>query len=228
MPIPAEALTQLTNAYDYSPILALVSGDVSNFTYTANSTTDILTATGHDFVNGVPVRFTNTGGALPGGIVADTDYFVVNVSGDNFQISATVGGAVVALTSNGSGTNIVTERRLGDGDVSTDLIREYTDASIIWDVLVRHEVDYEGAGRVAFDWGVPSQDLASGRVSFPNANVSVIPVTGTITFRYVVILRDAVVTTGDNAGKVSIARDMGDTTISLQGQTFVFSPYYQA
>lgn len=58
--------------------------------------------------NGTPVTFplfaTTT---LPGGIKADTQYYVVGSSGNTFQISATPGGAPVALTTAGSNVQFV-------------------------------------------------------------------------------------------------------------------------
>jgi uncharacterized delta-60 repeat protein len=58
--------------------------------------------------NGTPVNFplfaTTT---LPGGVEADTQYFVVGSTGTTFQIAATPGGVPLPITSNGAGVQVV-------------------------------------------------------------------------------------------------------------------------
>lgn len=76
-------------------------GIVSTFT----AATDIVNATAHGFVNGDPVFFANTGGALPGGISAKTLYYVISATTNSFQISLTKGGSAVDITSAGTGVN---------------------------------------------------------------------------------------------------------------------------
>lgn len=76
--------------------------------YTADSTTDTLTSASHGLATGDRVAFYNTGGALPGGISEYVEYFVLNASTNTFQIAATYGGAVIDISSNGSGTNTFT------------------------------------------------------------------------------------------------------------------------
>ncbi len=61
-------------------------------------------------VNGQKVRFTSLTGVV--GVVTNTDYFVVNKSGNTFQISATNGGAVITLSADGTGVM----RRYGTQD----------------------------------------------------------------------------------------------------------------
>lgn len=69
---------------------------------TANSTTDTFSATGHALENGTPGRVASSG-SLPTGLSADTVYYVVNKTEDTFQLSATLGGAAVNITTAGSG-----------------------------------------------------------------------------------------------------------------------------
>jgi hypothetical protein len=83
-------------------------------TITANSSTDILTAADHGFVNGDPVNFANAGGALPGGLSANVTYWVIAATSGTFQVAATPGGSAINLTTNGTGTNTVI---LADGTV---------------------------------------------------------------------------------------------------------------
>jgi len=72
--------------------------------FTAAADTDILTALGHTYSDGDRVRVSVSGGALPTGLQALTDYYVRDVSGNTLKLSATEGGAAVNLTTAGSGT----------------------------------------------------------------------------------------------------------------------------
>jgi len=72
--------------------------------FTANATTNVLTATGHPFANGDIVRLHNSGGALPAGL-DQTSYYAVGVSGNTLQVSLTEGGAAVDITGAGTGTH---------------------------------------------------------------------------------------------------------------------------
>lgn len=76
----------------------------TGFTATFNAATDVVTATSHGFVNGDPVFFANVGGALPGGVVANTLYYVISSTTNTFQISLTKGGSAVDITTAGTGT----------------------------------------------------------------------------------------------------------------------------
>ena len=51
------------------------------------------------------VTWTNAGGALPTGLTAGTAYFVVNLSGDTFNLAAKPGGTGIQTSSAGSGTH---------------------------------------------------------------------------------------------------------------------------
>lgn len=92
----------------FAPLASLVG-----FTVTADSTTDELHHTAHGWNTGDgPIQFTNSGGALPAGIVAVTDYFVVKFDADNFQIATSranaLAGTIVDITTNGTGTQTAT------------------------------------------------------------------------------------------------------------------------
>jgi endonuclease/exonuclease/phosphatase family metal-dependent hydrolase len=76
-------------------------------TFTANSGSDIITSTNHQYVNGQPVTVRNTGGALPGNLAGSTTYYVRDVTTDTFRLAATLGGSAINLSSNGTGTNYV-------------------------------------------------------------------------------------------------------------------------
>jgi len=76
---------------------------------TANASTDVLTVAGRTLEDGAAVVLSNSGGSLPGGLEARTVYYVRDVSGQTFKVSATDGGSAIDLTSVGSGANFVGE-----------------------------------------------------------------------------------------------------------------------
>lgn len=75
----------------------------------ANATTDVVTFRGRAPVNDERVRLWNSGGSLPGGLLAQTDYYVVQASGQTCQLALTQGGSAVDLINTGSGLHFVGE-----------------------------------------------------------------------------------------------------------------------
>jgi len=70
-----------------------------------------ITETAHGMLDGDPVRLESTG-VLPAGLELGLDYYVVNKTDDTFQLSLSVGGAVVQITSAaGGGTHSVNKMR---------------------------------------------------------------------------------------------------------------------
>lgn len=70
----------------------------------------VFTSASHGFADGTNVKFSTTG-ALPTNIVAGTIYYVISagLTANNFQVSATVGGAAIDTTAGTpSGTHTVT------------------------------------------------------------------------------------------------------------------------
>jgi len=65
----------------------------------------VVTYTGHGLLAGSPVRFSTTG-ALPTGITAGTNYYVISagLTTNTFEISTSVGGSAVNTTGSQSGT----------------------------------------------------------------------------------------------------------------------------
>lgn len=70
---------------------------------TAKASSDVITAPGHTLIVNDPIEFVPApGGTLPGGISVGTVYYVKTVSGNDITISATVGGATLDITTDGS------------------------------------------------------------------------------------------------------------------------------
>lgn len=75
--------------------------------FTVNTTTNVVTAPGHALIAADPVRLSNSGGALPGGLAVDTDYYPVNILGSTLQLAATAGGTAIDITSAGTGVHFL-------------------------------------------------------------------------------------------------------------------------
>lgn len=91
----------------YSTTVLTAFGLNTGNTVTADAGTDKVLWASHTLVNGDRVVFGNSGGALPGGISANTKYFVRNAGTNDFQISLTSTGAIVDISSAGTGTHTV-------------------------------------------------------------------------------------------------------------------------
>jgi microcystin-dependent protein len=78
----------------------------------------VFTKTAHGFIGGERVRLSTTG-ALPTGLNTTTDYYVIYVSANTFQVSTTYNGAAVNSSGTQSGTHSYLQSRWGLGDGST-------------------------------------------------------------------------------------------------------------
>ncbi len=105
---------QLLSAKTYKALFDVLAAgiDVENdlglgtgTTCTADAATDKILATAHGLSNGDVVIFSNSGGTLPGGLSANTAYYVVNAATNDFQVSTTEGGTAVDITDAGTGTH---------------------------------------------------------------------------------------------------------------------------
>ena len=72
-----------------------------------------------DMQIGKAVRFTVTGGALPGNLALNTTYYIVSLDGLAFSVSATLGGTAITLSSGGTGTISATLVGVGNMVFST-------------------------------------------------------------------------------------------------------------
>lgn len=77
---------------------------ISNYyDMTAVASTDTIAAPGHTLSVNDPIEVVPApGGTLPGGLAVGTIYYVKTVSGNNLTLSATVGGATLDITTDGS------------------------------------------------------------------------------------------------------------------------------
>lgn len=103
----------------------------TDFTYTADNTTDQIAHTAHGLETGDgPVRTSNSGGGLPGGLAAATDYYFIKVDADHGRVSTSranaLAGTYINITSNGTGTQTLLHQtgttRVEDATVSRNLL----------------------------------------------------------------------------------------------------------
>jgi hypothetical protein len=76
----------------------------TTYSVTFQDTGDTVTLNSHGLANGTPVSFTVI--TTTTGISVNTTYYVISSATNTFQLSLTLGGSAVALTTNGSGTMV--------------------------------------------------------------------------------------------------------------------------
>jgi hypothetical protein len=102
-----------------APIPALTNAFSTTFTAINSSPAlSIIASNNVSYFNGMPIYFSNTGGALPTGLSANTIYYVANFNGAaNFNVSTSfsnaMAGTVISYTNAGTGTNTVTAALAG-------------------------------------------------------------------------------------------------------------------
>lgn len=90
-------------------------------TFTAVAASDICTKVAHLFLTGLKVQVSNSGGALPTGLSAATDYFVIKIDADTFYLATSLvnalAGTRIDITGAGTGTQTVTPTALAGASV---------------------------------------------------------------------------------------------------------------
>jgi len=100
---------------------------------TGVATTDLLTKTSHGLTNGnLVVLRSLTGGA---GLVEEFPYYVVGVSGNDFQLSQVSGGSAVNFTTDISSVSVVKLVEVSGGSPA------YARKSIAWNAAVDGSMD---------------------------------------------------------------------------------------
>lgn len=74
----------------------------NSVSFIANHATETFTSESHGFVDNDIVLLRTTG-SLPSGLALETLYHIISATADTFQLSATSGGAAVAISDNGDG-----------------------------------------------------------------------------------------------------------------------------
>lgn len=86
--------------------------------FTADAATDVLTRATHGLSNGQTVYVYSTT-TLPGGLSANTPYYVLSATTNTFKLSATRGGTAIDITSAGTGTHYLESGFFANGTITT-------------------------------------------------------------------------------------------------------------
>jgi len=82
------------------------TSDLTQAAFTTTHATELITSAAHGLSNDDCVQFKNSGGALPTGFSATTNYFVISATTNTFQVAATKGSSTaVTISDNGTGTH---------------------------------------------------------------------------------------------------------------------------
>lgn len=115
----------------YTALLVAFGGNVSSTVTITIASPGVISWASNPLQNHQPVAFTTTG-ALPTGITANTQYYVLNRTGSTFQISATPGGTAINTSGSQSGTHTGHHILYGVGDNSTTFnLPDYRGRAII-------------------------------------------------------------------------------------------------
>ena len=108
---------------DYSTRL-IFKNEVEVKTSAVNTVTNIITIADHGYSNGDGIQYLAGGGVVIGGLVDETIYYVRDKTDDTFKLEASVGGSVIALTSQGNDK----QKFKADTDMTGNLV-----ISQVWD-----------------------------------------------------------------------------------------------
>ena len=107
---PTGLAENATNAFTVA--IANVSNPLTftAMTFTAANATEIFTSAAHGLLTGDgPVQLTNSGGALPSGLSAATDYYVIKIDANTFYLATTrsnaYAGTNLLIAGDGTGTH---------------------------------------------------------------------------------------------------------------------------
>lgn len=147
-------------------------------TFTAVATTDIMTATAHGMHTGLVVQVSNSGGALPAGLSASTNYYVIRIDANTFYLATslanTYAGTHIDLTTNGTGTQTITATALATASVYLQGSYDYGTAAIpTWVTVPFSTTTISATG---------SFNLSFPNVEFPNYRVFFTAASGQVTF----------------------------------------------
>ena len=211
---PIEVTDRLTDAYVGQDFYAMLLDDQrSLFSFTANASTDVITATGHDYINTLPVQVSvSGGGTLPAPLVAGTTYYVRDVAANTFKLAATSGGAAINITDAGTGSFVVTDIELS---IYTASVAE----------MARKEISSYGALT-----NRPLVQFTAPIVSTPSTNPTQAKITQSLTLdntagiadldaiNAICVIRDGLATPFNTTGKPAIFNRLLASVVIVAGQ----------
>jgi hypothetical protein len=205
---------QLIRSYRYPG--AVLHGVLFDFTLysatvTATVSTSLINSAAHGLVNGVRLRFSSTG-TLPAPLIPTVDYFVVNSTTGNYQLSASLGGSAIALTTAGTGTITASEQVPGQRDRLP-----------VW---ARLEANYGGSGRQSISFASLNPVAGGSGWELPLQTFRFSPTTASITYRAMGIIMDGTGTRGNSTGRLQALFDYERTLTIASGSSadFAYAP----
>ena len=101
---PTKLVTRGTKKANSTTTLSYMSANNTIFTISAiNTSTDYMTSTLHGWPDGQRVEFQTTG-TMPGGLSANTPYYLFDVTANAIKVSTSISGPQLDITSAGTGT----------------------------------------------------------------------------------------------------------------------------
>lgn len=149
-------------------------------TFTANTTGSIFTATAHGFLAGLKLQVSNSGGALPSGLSAVTDYFVIPIDANTFKLATSLAnakaGTNLTISTNGTGTQTATPTALAGGTAalagSVDGIQPYV-------VITGSSQNITATGNLIFDVSARNYSYVQVQYALTAGQLSIIQNTQT-------------------------------------------------
>lgn len=106
----------IVNAYGYDAALSLSYYAVATLVIASTGwdpATDIVTSASHGLETGMVYRLTTSGG-LPAGLATGTDYWIIKIDADTFQLASSLAnaqaGTAVDFTTAGTGNHTLTQQ----------------------------------------------------------------------------------------------------------------------
>ena len=119
---------QSVNRIDYPSLFSAITETKGTFTVTI-ATPGVFTLTSHGMVTGSQVYLTTTG-ALPTGLAANTNYFVILVGANSFNLATTfanaIAGTTIATSGTQSGTHTLVHAPYGVASSTTFSLPNFT------------------------------------------------------------------------------------------------------
>lgn len=115
------AAVSLTHASTFSAQCNVTVNTAAAGTFTVVAATDVITKTAHGLYTGSVVQVSNSGGALPAGLSAVTNYYVIRINANTFYLASSLAnaqaGTRIDITDAGTGTQTVTPTALATATV---------------------------------------------------------------------------------------------------------------
>ena len=158
---------------------ALFTGTLDNYACTFSNGAADVTATGHNYVANMRIKFSTTG-TLPTEVNNTDEYWITSAATNTFQVSATRGGTPISFTGSGTGTHTALEQS-PIKTIGGKLVVVHPPTC-----LIRHEVAnyFESPARKAMTFGAAIINWSTG-VTSPTGQQAIFAPSSSITYRFV-------------------------------------------